>query len=503
MTSARAALRIARNDVTEQEPPTDPGDSPASGEPASAEGPTATGASTPPDEQARSISRKRLIGVDILIAVTTLLAVVGMLAVWANRLLFNPDNWSSTSTKLLQNAAIRNAAANYVVDQLYANVNVAGVIKSGLPPRFQPLAGPAAGALRNAAVQGTELALERPRVQTLWARANRAADKTFIAIVNGGKGPVGTNKGEVTLNLGAIVQDAASRFGLPGDIASKIPPNAANLTIFKSNQLKFIQNVGNAVRSLALWLTIFVPLLYLLAIVLARGHRRRTLMSVGIALAVAGIVGLAGRAILKTQIASSVVSDESLRPAAEAVVSISTEILNSIAGAFVAVGLVLVAAAWFAGPARPAVVLRRAIAPFMRERPAWAFAIVFAVMVLVFIWQPIHSTGTPAGIIVYLALAMAGTEALRRQTIKEFPDAQLGDATAAMRAWIHRLRSGRQHGPAAANPGPGNPGTGNPGHGAPQSLSLTEQLERLAALRDGGAITPEEYAAAKANLLHV
>lgn len=102
----------------------------------------------------------------------------------------NPDNWEKTSTQLLQNSDVRAATANYVVDQLYANVDVAALIKSGLPPRLAPLAGPAAGALRNAAVQGVELALTRPEVQSQWAAANRAADQTFIATVNGGNGAV-------------------------------------------------------------------------------------------------------------------------------------------------------------------------------------------------------------------------------------------------------------------------------------------------------------------------
>ena len=148
-----------------------------------------------PQPATAAISRRRLIGVDILIGVTTILLVVGIFATWANRLLFSPDNWSKTSTQLLQDANVRSSTANYLVDQLYTNVNVAGVIKQGLPPQLQGLAGPAAGALRNAAVQGAELALSRPRVQQLWAQANRAADQTFIDVVNGRKGAVGVNQG--------------------------------------------------------------------------------------------------------------------------------------------------------------------------------------------------------------------------------------------------------------------------------------------------------------------
>jgi hypothetical protein len=174
------------------------------------------------------------------------------------------------------------------------------------------------------------------------------------------------------------------------------------------------------VRSLALWLTILVPLLYALAIFIARGHRRRTLMTAGFAFLFAGVIGLAGRSILESQITNSLVSVASLRPAVRAVVTISTGILGQIAGAFILLGLVA-AAAWFAGPARIAMVARRAIAPFLRERTWQTFAITTGVMVLIFIWEPIPSTGTPVGIVVYLLLALLGTEALRRQTAVEFP----------------------------------------------------------------------------------
>ncbi len=106
------------------------------------------------DASSAKPSRGRRILVNSLIAFTTLLLVVGIFSIWANRLLFNPDNWSNTSTQLLQNADIRSTTANYLVDQLYANVDVTGLISSGLPPRLVPLAAPAAGALRNVAVKG-------------------------------------------------------------------------------------------------------------------------------------------------------------------------------------------------------------------------------------------------------------------------------------------------------------------------------------------------------------
>ncbi len=375
-----------------------------------------------------------------------------------------------------------------MVDQLYKNVNVAGLLASGLPPRLDPLAGPAAGALRNVAVQGVDFALQRPAVQQLWSQANKVADQSFIAVVDGGKGPVGIQKGVVTLDLAQIVDNAAARFGLPMGLGAKLPPTVANLTVFKSDQLGFVQTVGKAVKGLALWLTILVPLLYALAVFLARSHRRRTFMSVGFAIVIAGIVGLAGRSILESAITNSLVNDEAMRPAVRATVGIGTGILGEIAAAFVLVGIVFVIAAWFAGPAHLAELGRRALAPFMRDRPAAVFGVVVAIMLVIFIWQPIHAAGTPFGIVAFMLLALAGTEVLRRETAIEFPDAHEGDTGAALRARYQSFREGRHRHHDQRQPGSGE--------------SVPDQLERLAALRDKGALSDEEYNAAKANLLH-
>ncbi len=434
-----------------------------------------------------AISKRRLVLIDVLVAFTTLLAIVGMLSIYANRLLFNPDNWEAQSSQLLQDPTIRSQTAGYLVDQIYANVDVAGLIKSGLPPQLQPLAGPAAGALQSPMTQGIELLLERPRVQTLWAKANRAADQAFITIVNGGKGPVGINEGAVTLNLGAIVDTVAARLGLPSGLSSKLPANIATLTVFKSDQLKAVQDIGKLIKGLALWLTIIVPLLWILAIALARGHRRRTFMTIGFSIVLAGIAGYAIRHVLESQVTTALTSDAGLQSAIRAALGIGTSLLGEIAGAFILVGAVFVVTAWFAGPSRISTPARRALAPSLRENPPAAFGVTTALMILVFIWDPIPATGTPVGIVVFLALALFGTEMLRRQTAVEFPDAMPGDAAAAMRARWESLRARRSQ--------------SSHGSQSPAAASIPDQLERLAAMRDGGTITADDYESAKTAVL--
>jgi hypothetical protein len=379
---------------------------------------------------AQPISRGRRIGVSVLIWVTTLLAVVAIFAVWANRQVFNPDNWANTSTSMLQNPKIRSAVSTYLVDQLYANVDVEAELKAKLPPVAQPLAAPIAGALQSAATTAANRALANSTVQKVWKEANRRADGRFVDIVNGRTGNVTVDNGAVTLDLSAIVKEITNQLGLP-DVSSKLPPDVGHLTVFKSDDLALVQNGGKALRHLALALTILVPLLYALAIFLAKGRRRRTLMTVGFAIVLAGVVVLAGRGLIQTQATDKLVKNDANLPAAEAVLEIGTSMLKEIAGAFVIVGIPLILAAWFAGPSKWATSGRRGLAPFLRDEPVWTYVVVVAAMLAIFVWQPIPATGKPAGMIVFLLLALLGTELLRRQTAQEFPDAHDPEAEVA------------------------------------------------------------------------
>jgi hypothetical protein len=356
--------------------------------------------------------------VTTLIWITTVLAVVGIFAVWANRQMLDPDNWADTSTQLLQNPQIESALSNYLVDQLYANVNVSEALAARLPPRLKPLSGPISGALQNVAIAGAGRVLAAPRTQDVWRAVNRAAVQNLVDVIDGHHGAVDYNGGTVTLDLAAVVSSLAQRLGIP-DLSSKLPPSAAHLTLLKSNQIKAVQDGGRILKGLALLLTILVPVLYALAIFLARGRRREALMRVGFAIVVAGLTVFLARKLAVSVVTNSVVKTDSVRPAAHAVLEIATAMLSEIAGAFVIIGVPLIAAAWFAGPARWATSARSKLAPLMGEHPLGALGAVATVLVLIFIWGPIPATHRPLGIIVFTVLALTGTELLRRQIERE------------------------------------------------------------------------------------
>src|SRR5207248_1088720 len=128
---------------------------------------------------------------------------------------------------------IRSGLSSYLVDQLYANVDVAGELRSLAPKDLKALAGPAAGGLREVLGQAAVQAFALPRVVEAWKQANRVAHKEFVAVVEGRRqGTVKVKQGEVVLDLRPLVSDLAERVGI-GDVTSRLPPAAGHLRILR------------------------------------------------------------------------------------------------------------------------------------------------------------------------------------------------------------------------------------------------------------------------------
>ncbi len=430
------------------------------------------------------------ISVRVILVIATLLAVFAIFAVWANRQLLNPSNWARTSTSLLQKETIRTALAGYLIDQLYANVDVPGELKSGLPNQLKPLAGPISGGLHSLAEQGAEKALATTRVQDIWSKANHAADQTLVTIVAGGGKRVQIQGGTVSLNLRQIVADVAQRLGLPSSVAEKLPESVANLKVVSSSQLGLVRNLAKALHALALWLVLIVLALYALAVFLARGHRRRTLMWVGLSLVLAGVLVLIARKVGQGQLVSAITSDASIEPAANDAYSVATSLLVQVAGSAIIIGIPVILSAWFAGPARWAVAGRQFLAPHFRKRPELAYWITAALLVLLFIWDPIAATSNPWWMLLFTVLSFLGAYILRGQIAEEFPDAEAIPIRAALREHANAVGEKISRARAATRPAAGN--------GGPSDAA---ELERLAALHDRGAINDQEYTAAKRKLL--
>jgi hypothetical protein len=353
------------------------------------------------------------------------------------------------------------------------------------------------------AEQAAPKVLASPQVQDAWRTANHAAHATFIKIVEGGGPVVSTGGGVVTLNLRAIVDQLAKTLGVEEQVAAArlklqqnagavqgaatkagitLPPSSGQLVIMRSSQLKKVQDIASAIKSLAIVLPLIAFALFILAVSLSKGRRRTALRMTGWCFVAIGLIVLLVRRALGTYIVDSLVKNESNKQAVHDVWTIATTMLYDIAVAVVIFGLIRAVAAWLAGDTRPATALRRTLAPTLRDRPAAAYITVFAALLLLVIWGPAPATRQLGYIIAYALLLILGVHSLRRQTASEFRNAQAGDAMISIRDWS----AGRAH---PATPVPVAAG-GNGGR-------ITE-LERLARLHDTGALTDAEFSAEKA-----
>jgi hypothetical protein len=414
--------------------------------------------------------------VAVLLVLATILAVVAIFSIWANRQALNTDAWVHTSDRILQNEDVESRLSAFLADQLFADVDVKAELEKELPSQLDALAGPAAGGLSQLAPKVAERALSNPQVQTLWSDANRRAHETLLRLLDGGSGAISTEGGKVSLDLSALLKKVGEQVGVGEGLAEKIPPDAGQITILRSDQISTAQSVAKGIRVLPVVLTLLVLILYGAAIWLAGPRRRRALRSVGLGLVVAGAFVLVLRSIAGHAIVSSLVTDEANKPAVEAVWSIATSLLVTVASSAIAFGALVFLAAWLAGPTRFATALRREAAPYIRDQAAAAALAAFLVWLALVAWVPVAAFRKPLGVLLFAILFAVGAELLRRQVRREFPDAQAGGGWSALAARL-------------------------PGRGGTPGSSPAEELRDLAALHRAGDLDDAEFAAAKAEVL--
>ncbi len=415
-----------------------------------------------------------------MLVLATLVTFLAIFSIWVNRQALNTDNWVDTSTNLLQDEEVQARLSNYLADQLFSDVDVQAELEQTLPPRLAPLAGPAAGALHQLAPQVAQRALATPQFESLWSGANRTAHESLLKILNDEGTAVSTGGGEVTLDLSALLSQIGGQLG--GGIASKVPPDAGKLTILKSDELSLAQDVTSLIRRLPIVLTLLALLLYGLAVYLAGPRRREALRAVGFGFLIAGVLALVLRQFAGNMVTDALASGDAVRPAVDAVWSIGTSLLRTVAVSAISFGILVVIAAWLAGPTRLARNLRREAAPYLRERPGSAYAVVALVFLALILWAPVAAFQKPIGLILLALLMVIGTEALRRQTAAEFPDATFADGLAErMRASV--------------------PGRTGAAAQAPPKQTKIDKIERLSELKEKGALTEEEFESAKAEVL--
>ena len=157
-----------------------------------------------------------------LIVLASALLLVSITANWVQRYLLEEDEVANTTEEVLADEDVKEALSIFLVDQLYANVDVQGQLEERLPSSADALAAPAAAASRQLALDVSEKALDSPRFQTLVSNAVRAADKQFVSLIKDENEYVATTGGDVALEYGDLLAELATRVGVDPATISEI-----------------------------------------------------------------------------------------------------------------------------------------------------------------------------------------------------------------------------------------------------------------------------------------
>jgi hypothetical protein len=372
------------------------------------------------------MSKKRGLLVWGLFALATILLFVSALTVWSKRQLLDDEAWANSSTQLLANDEVRGAIAQTLVDRLFARVDVQAQLRERLPERSQAAAPLLAAGLESASVRVADRFLQTPRAQTLWKNANKRAHAGVVKVLEGENlgrnGNISTANGDVTLDLRPFITRVATKLGVEDRLKANADPNAGQVVIMKSDQLGAAQTAVKILKALSSLLVLVVFGLFALAIYLAQGRRRMLLGATGASLLLVGLVLASMRRFVGGAVVDSLVKTEANKHPVSVIWAIETSVLRDVAVILVVYGALVLLATVLAGPNRPAVAVRRWLAPSFRHHPIVVWATAFAVFLILLAWGPTAGNRGLLGVAILAATTAIAIEALRRQALREFPE---------------------------------------------------------------------------------
>jgi hypothetical protein len=192
--------------------------------------------------------------------------------------------------------------------------------------------------------------------------------------------------------------------------------------IMNSSQLGAAQTAVKILKALSSLLLIAVVALYALAIYLARGRRRLLLGATGASLVLVGLVIASLRRFLGDVIVDSLVKTEANKQPVRVIWSLETSVLRDIGIILVVYGALVLLATVLAGPNRPAVAVRRWLAPAFRHHPIVVWTAALFLFLILLAWGPTAGNRQLLGVVILAATTAVAIEALRRQTLREFPE---------------------------------------------------------------------------------
>jgi hypothetical protein len=324
--------------------------------------------------------------------------------------------------QLIADDEVRTQIAAAMVDQLYANVDVGAALEQQLPEDQRGLSGLIASGLREFSDRAAQRLLDSPRAQEVWVDTIAFSHQQLLNVLEDDVRGTTTENGAVFLDLRPLIIQLGERVPLVARIAQQLPNDSGRIKIIEADQLETAQDLTQLMKVLGAWLWVVPILLWALALWLARGRRRAILRAIAWTSMLAGLLVLVVRHVAGGYVIDSVAKTEAVKPAAQDAWNILTHPLADGGWTLLGLGAIVLFAGWLAGEGRIATSTRTELAPFI-ARWEISYGVALVLFLLLLLWQPtVQTTRVPLMLAAAIVLGLA-VELLRRQVLREHPDA--------------------------------------------------------------------------------
>ncbi len=296
----------------------------------------------------------------LIFALATILMPVALVGHWGHRTVIDSERYIETVGPLIEQPEVQAAVATAVTDAVIAKVDTKGQVEGLLTKLFPDssfttqLASPIATGINGLIGDLVTKFVASDQFAAVWIKLNVAAQKGLVAVLEGGQeGPVQVVGDNVVLDISSALTAIQTHLvdnGISAAASVTVPQADRQIVLMSAPALSQVRFVYSLTSPILQWFPLVIAAMFALSIALAR-RRPRTAGATGFVLVAVGGLLTIGMGIGQ----GAFVDQLSATPfAAAANVFWETLFTYLVAGiqALLVLGLVVIAAAWFAGRTR-------------------------------------------------------------------------------------------------------------------------------------------------------
>jgi hypothetical protein len=315
-------------------------------------------------------SKARSIVALICVIMAGLLTTPAAVAYWGQRTLNDTQRYVDTVEPLVSSPEVQDVIATTVTDAIEKQVDIeailndvfAGVITDR--PRLERLVGPLSASINGLIDREVRAFIASDEFADLWTRVNTRAQQALQRVLKGDtSGAVSLQGGEIVLDVDEVINQVKERLvarGLTLVQNVPIPETDRQIVLMEAPQVQQLRTIYAFGNPLARWLLPIVAVLFLAAFVLARRRPRMAVVIGAVLAANALLVALAlsiGRQLFVDQLAGT-----TFAVASGIFFDTLLAYLERGQRVLLGLGLLLVAAGWFAGSNKYGTAVRTSVA---------------------------------------------------------------------------------------------------------------------------------------------